>query len=156
MTTQDTENMPFFHVEKIYLKDLSFESPYTPDAFFLNEEPKVDFNLETTNVKRGPDIFESSIQVTVKVHTGEKVWFLVEVTYAGAFRIRNVPEDKMALLLGIECPTILFPYVRQVVSQTIVDGGFKPLVLDPINFAAIYHQNQARRQQNAPDGETIQ
>ncbi|MBF0612315.1 MAG: protein-export chaperone SecB [Magnetococcales bacterium] len=141
------DNQPFFHVEKIYLKDLSFESPYTPESFFINEEPKVDFNLETTNVRRGQDIYESSIQITVKVHTDEKVWFLVEVTYAGIFRMRNIPEDRMAMLLGIECPTILFPYVRQIVSQTITEGGFKPLLLDPINFAAVYQQNQMRRQQ---------
>lgn len=141
------ENTPYFHVERLYLKDLSFESPSVPDSFNFPEEPKVEFNLDSGAKKIGDNHFEVELSVTVKVTAGEKNMFLVEAVHAGLFLMRNIPEQQVPMLLGIECPSILFPYLRQVISETIINGGFKPLVLDPINFAALYHQAQQEQQQ---------
>lgn len=139
-------DQPVFHVEKLYLKDLSFESPNAPDVFRENLEPKVDFNLETGATQKGPENYESTLHVTVKVLAEGRVMFLVEVTYAGLFLLHNLPKEHVAPTLGIECPNILFPYVRQIISEMVGQGGFKPMVLDPINFAALYHQAKEKRQ----------
>lgn len=139
----DTANdQPVFHVQKLYLKDLSFESPNSPEMFRDHPEPKVDFNLSTGAVQKGSDHFEVILHVTVKVQVAERVLFLVELTYAGLFLLRNIPKDMVAPMLGIECPAILFPYVRQIVSEMVMQGGFRPMVLDPINFSALFHQSQ--------------
>lgn len=143
----DVSNQPAFHVEKLYLKDLSFESPNAPELFRADLEPKVDFNLETGVTQKGEEHFEAVVHVTVKVLAKEQVMFLVDVTYAGLFLLRNLPKEHVAPTLGIECPTILFPYVRQIISSLVTQGGFKPMVLDPINFAALFRQSQAQQQQ---------
>ncbi len=139
-------NQPVFHVEKLYLKDLSFESPNAPEVFRENLEPKVEFNLDTGASQKGPDHYESTLHITAKVVAGERVLFLVDITYAGLFVLKNLPKEHMAPTLGVECPHILFPYVRRIVSDMVVEGGFKPLLLDPINFAALYHQQQMQQQ----------
>ena len=144
--TTDTPATPVFHVEKLYLKDLSFESPNTPEMFRENLEPKVDFNLEMGTTQKSAEHYETSLHVTVKVMAGERTMFLVDLTYAGLFLLRNVPQELLAPMLGIECPTVLFPYVRQLVSEMIMQGGFRPMVLDPINFSALFHQSQQKNQ----------
>lgn len=133
-----------FHVEKLYLKDLSFESPNSPEVFRDHPEPKVDFNLATGATQKGPDHFEVTLHVTIKVGVAERTLFLVELTYAGLFLLRNIPREMVAPMLGIECPAILFPYVRQIVSEMVMQGGFRPMVLDPINFSALFHQSQQK------------
>ena len=143
--TEAEESAPAFHVEKVYLKDLSFESPNTPEIFRDHPEPQVSFNLDMGSIQKGPEHFETTLHVTVKVVAAERVMFLVEMTYAGLFLLRNVPQELLASTLGIDCPTILFPYVRQLVSEMIVQGGFRPLVLDPINFVGLFHQSQQRK-----------
>ncbi|MBF0401759.1 MAG: protein-export chaperone SecB [Magnetococcales bacterium] len=140
------DNQPAFHVEKLYLKDLSFESPNVPEMFRDHPEPKVDFNLSMGSMQKGPEHFEVTLHVTVKVLAGERTMFLVELTYAGLFLLHNIPKEMLSPMLGIECPTILFPYVRQLVSEMIMQGGFRPLVLDPINFSALFQQSQQRNQ----------
>lgn len=142
----ESSDRPIFHVEKIYLKDLSFENPNAPDVFREKTEPKVDFNLETGTTQKGPEHFESTLHATAKVLIDERIMFLVDVTYAGLFLLRNIPKEHVAPTLGIECPSILFPYVRQVVSEMVTQGGFKPMLLDPINFSALFHQAQEKRQ----------
>lgn len=137
---------PVFHVEKLYLKDLSFESPNAPDVFRDTAEPKVDFNLETGANQKGPEHYESTLHITVKVLIEGRVMFLVEVVYAGLFLLRNLPKEHIPSMLGIECPNILFPYVRQIISYMVTQGGFKPMVLDPINFAALFHQARDKHQ----------
>ena len=143
--TATAADQPVFHVEKLYLKDLSFESPNAPEMFKDNSEPKVDFNLETGANQKGPEHYESTLNVTVKVLIEDRVMFLVEVTYAGLFLLRNLPKEHLQPMLGIECPNILFPYVRQVISEMVTQGGFKPMVLDPINFASLFQQAREKR-----------
>ncbi|MBF0623686.1 MAG: protein-export chaperone SecB [Magnetococcales bacterium] len=147
-------DQPLFHVEKVYLKDFSFENPNTPEVFQVTKEPKVEFNLETGSTRKGEHHYEVTLHVTTEVKLEERTMFLVDVTYAGLFLVRNVPEQHVPLLLGVDCPGILFPYLRQVVSSTITEGGFKPLVLDPINFAALYQQQARTRQPQQDQGAT--
>ncbi|MBF0153621.1 MAG: protein-export chaperone SecB [Magnetococcales bacterium] len=137
---------PVFHVVKVYLKDLSFENPNTPDVFQITQEPRVDFNLSSNATPKEDGHFEVTLHVVTDVKLADKTMFLVDVTYAGLFLIRNVPDEHVAVLLGVDCPTILFPYLRHVISATVTEGGFKPLLLDPINFAAIFQQALAKQQ----------
>lgn len=140
---------PVFHIERLYLKDLSFESPNAPEVFLQSGEPQMEFQLETNATQKGPEHFESILHIIVKVHLQENVLFLVDVTFAGLFLLRNIPKEHIPPTLGIECPNILFPYVRRIITAQVTEGGFKPVVLDPINFAAIYQQQlQQRAQQN--------
>ncbi|MBF0132461.1 MAG: protein-export chaperone SecB [Magnetococcales bacterium] len=148
-------NQPMFNVERLYIKDLSFENPNAPEVYARHNEPTVEFNLGTGVVQKGEDRYEVTLQMNARVKEGEEVLFLVEVTYAGLFRIRNVPQEHLAPTLGIECPHIIFPYVRRVVSDLVTEGGFKPMVLDPINFAALYHQAKAREAQGDGGGVAI-
>lgn len=138
---------PVFHIEKLYLKDLSFESPNTPGVFVEAGEPQLELQLETRVAQKGPEHYESILHVTVKVHLESKILFLVDVTYAGLFLLRNIPQEHIAPTMGIECPNILFPYVRRIISDQVTEGGFKPVVLDPINFAALYQQQLQQQSQ---------
>ncbi|MBF0380363.1 MAG: protein-export chaperone SecB [Magnetococcales bacterium] len=137
---EKSAEQPAFHVEKLYIKDLSYESPNSPDIFQNLGEPKVEFNLDTGATQKGEVHYEATLHVTVTVKNAEQTLFIIEISYGGLFQIRNFSKDQVDALLGIECPTILFPYVRRVVSDLVTEGGFKPLVLDPINFAAVFHQ----------------
>lgn len=145
--TSPSSSQPVFHVERLYIKDLSFENPNAPEVYSRHSDPKVEFNLGTGAAQKGEDRYEVTLQVHVRVKEGEEVLFLVEVTYAGLFLIRNLPQEHMGPTLGIECPHIMFPYVRRIISDLVIEGGFKPMVLDPINFAVIYHQSKAREAQ---------
>jgi preprotein translocase subunit SecB len=140
---EQDSNQPAFHVEKLYIKDLSYESPNSPDIFQNLGGPKVEFNLDTGAAQKGPEHFEATLHVTVTVKNDEKTLFVIEVVYGGIFMIRNFAKEQVDALLGIECPTIIFPYVRRVVSDLVSEGGFKPLILDPINFSALFHQARA-------------
>ncbi|MEO5347697.1 MAG: protein-export chaperone SecB [Magnetococcus sp. YQC-9] len=149
-SNQSAPDQPIFRIEKIYLKDLSFESPNAPESFRDPGEPRTEYQLETSASQKGADHFESLLHVTVKVLIGDSVLFLVDVTYGGLFLMHNIPAEHISPMLGIECPNILFPFVRQLVASLVTEGGFTPVVLDPINFMAIYQQQlqqQAQRQQ---------
>ncbi|MEO5377414.1 MAG: protein-export chaperone SecB [Magnetococcus sp. DMHC-6] len=137
-------NQTVFHVERIYLKDLSFENPHAPESLREKPDPKMDFNLDTSAVKKGPEHFEVSLHLSIKVKSGDKIMFLVDVTQAGLFLLRHFPEEHLAMTLGIECPHILFPFARQVIAHLVGEGGFQPLILDPINFASLFQQARAR------------
>jgi preprotein translocase subunit SecB len=133
---------PVFSIEKVYVKDLSLEIPNAPQAFLEREAPTVDIQLHhnSTGVEEG--VYQTLLTVTVTAKVGEKTLFLVEAGQAGIFVIRNVPAAELEAVLAIACPNILFPYVREVVSDTVTRAGFPPVVLSPVNFEAIY---QAQR-----------
>ncbi|GAB0058811.1 Protein-export protein SecB [Candidatus Magnetaquicoccaceae bacterium FCR-1] len=140
---------PVFRVEKLYLKDLSFENPNAPESFRDPGEPRTEYQLESNATQKGPEHFEATLHITVKVLVGEVTLFLVDVTYAGLFLMRNIPREHIAPMLGIECPNIIFPFARQVVASLVTEGGYTPVVLDPINFMALYQQQLQQRQQEA-------
>lgn len=141
---------PLFRLEKLYLKDLSFESPNAPNAFFLqNTEPKVDMKLKLSNRKLEENHWEACIEIsaTVKDTKSDKVMFIIEIEHAGAFLLQNIPEEYLQQVLHVDCPTIIFPYTRQLVSQASVDGGFMPFLMEPMNFAGMYQNKMQQKQQ---------
>ena len=145
-----TADMPVFRLEKLYLKDLSFESPNTPDVFFLqDQEPKVEMNLKLTNKKLDEKHWEVCMEVsaTIKDTKSDKTLMVVEVEHAGAFLMENIPEEHIDQVLHVDCPTFIFPYTRQVVSQVSVDGGFMPFQMEPINFPAVYQSKKQKAQE---------
>ncbi|SEN20524.1 protein-export chaperone SecB [Nitrosomonas marina] len=138
------QQQPAFNIEKIYVKDLSLEIPNAPGIFLEREAPQVNLQLNTQNnvVKEG--LYEVLVMVTVTAKVKDQVMFLVEVQQAGIFRISNVPENEIGPVLGIGCPNILFPYVREAVSDVVTRAGFPPVILNPVNFEAVYNQSQQR------------
>jgi len=143
MTEAAQENtQPVFNIEKIYVKDLSVEIPHAPQIFLERENPQIDIQLhpQATSVEEG--VFEVVITATVTSKIGEKVMFLVEVKQAGLFRIANLPSGDMEAILAVMCPNILFPYLRETVSSLTVRAGFPPVLLNPINFDALYQQQK--------------
>jgi len=153
MTEQEA---PSFAIEKLYVKDLSLEVPNAPGIFLERESPEVAIQLQTEIGSLGEDAYEVTLTVTTTAKVGEKTVFLVEVGQAGIFRIKNVPEENMASLLSIACPNILFPYVREVVSDAISRAGFAPVILQPVNFEAMYAERLQQEQAAATGPETIQ
>ena len=147
------EAAPVFRLEKLYLKDLSFENPNAPEAFFLqNPEHNVDMKLKLTNKKVDENHWEVCLEVsaTIKDTTSDKVMFIMEIEHAGAFFLQNIPEEYLQQVLHVDCPTILFPYTRQIASQASIDGGFMPFLMEPINFAGMY-QSKMKQQQEKQD-----
>ena len=143
MTEAAQENtQPVFNMEKIYVKDLSLEIPHAPQIFLERENPQIDIQLlpQATSIEEG--VFEVLITATVTSKIGEKVMFLVEVKQAGIFRIRNLPSGDMEAILAVMCPNILFPYLRETVSSLTVRAGFPQVLLNPINFDALYQQRK--------------
>ena len=144
------ENMPVFRLEKLYLKDLSFESPNTPEVFFLqDQEPKVEMNLKMTNKKVDDKHWEICLEIsaTITDTKSDKTLMIVEVEHAAAFLMENIPEEHIEQVLHVDCPTILFPYTRQIISQVTVDGGFMPFLMEPINFPALYQSKKQKAQE---------
>lgn len=149
--SNDTQEQPQFQIEKVYTKDISFENPKAPHVFGVEGQPKIELGLNVSNQQVGDDHWEVSLKVSVlaRDNQDDNVLFEVEAEQAGIFLIKNVPEERMASLLSVDCPTVIFPYLRQVVSQLVGDGGFMPLILEPINFAALYQSSLEQQQQPA-------
>jgi preprotein translocase subunit SecB len=146
MTEQEA---PSFAIEKLYVKDLSLEVPNAPEIFLERESPEVSIQLQTAIAGVGENAYEVTLTVTVTAKLGEKTVFLVEVGQAGIFRIKNVPEENMNSLLSIACPNILFPYAREVVSQSVTSAGFAPVILQPVNFEALFAERVRQEQEAA-------
>jgi len=144
---------PTFSIEKLYVKDLSLEVPNAPEVFLDRETPEMGVQLQTGVKGLGEGVFEVSLTVTVTSKLGEKTVFLVEVAQAGIFRVQNVPEDNIQPLLAIACPNILFPYAREVVSDAVTRAGFLPVLLQPVNFEALYAARVQQEQEAATTAE---
>ena len=139
---QPQSNQPLFSIEKVYVKDLSLEIPNAPQVFLEREAPQVDIQLHHNSTGIDEGVYQTVLTVTVTAKVGDKTLFLVEAAQAGIFIARNIPPQELEAVLGIACPNILFPYVREVISETTVRGGFPPVILSPVNFEAIF---QAQR-----------
>ena len=140
--SEPAQDQPVFSIEKLYVKDLSLEIPNAPQIFLEREAPQVDVQIQTQGKAVQEGIYHVVLSITVTANLGERTVFLVEVAQAGIFQIRNVPESDLESVLGIACPNILFPYAREVVSDAVTRAGFPPVVLNPINFEALYQQRQ--------------
>jgi len=141
MTDQQAAQ-PVFMIEKIFVKDLSVEVPNAPAIFLEREAPQIDIQLNTQSAPVDEGIYLSELTVTATAKIGDKTAFLVEVKQAGIFRIQNVPNDALEPMLGIGCPNILYPYAREAVSDAVLRAGFPPLMLQPVNFEAMYMQQR--------------
>ena len=131
-------------IEKIYVKDLSLENPGAPQSFRLDVAPQIEVGLRTVSEALEPNVYESVLTMTVTARANDKTVFLVEASQAGIFTIRGVGDDQIALLLATHCPTVLFPYVRETIADATTRMGFPPIHLAPINFEALYAQQQAQ------------
>ena len=129
-----------FTIDKIYVKDLSLENPGSPQSFQSQEQPQVEVGLRTRGEQVQPDVYECVLTVTLTAKVGDKTLFLVEASQAGIFTIRGVAPDQMQPVIAINCPTVLFPYVRETLADAVVRAGFPPVHLAPINFEAVYAQ----------------
>jgi preprotein translocase subunit SecB len=140
--TEAQTNQPVFSIEKVYIKDLSLEIPNAPQVYLEREAPTVDIQLHHNSTGVEDGVYETVLTVTVTAKVKDKTMFLVEAAQAGIFVARNIPPGELEAVLGIACPNILFPYVREAISDVVVRGGFPPVILSPVNFEAIY---QAQR-----------
>jgi preprotein translocase subunit SecB len=151
MAEENAQPEKQFALQKIYLKDVSFETPNSPEIFTLKWDPKVEFNLSSNAQQLQENLFEVGITITLTIKVGEKTAYLVEVCQAGIFALAGFEEQELGPLLGSYCPNVLFPYAREAVSDLVTKGGFPPMLLAPINFDALYmqHLQQMQQQQSA-------
>ncbi|MFM2397681.1 MAG: hypothetical protein RLZZ144_931 [Pseudomonadota bacterium] len=137
-----------FNIEKLYVKDLSLEIPHAPGIFLERENPQIDLQLHTSAIAVEEGVYEVTVMVTVtaKLPEKDKVMFLIEAKQAGIFQARHIPATEIETVLAVMCPNILYPYLREVVSDLAVRAGFAPVVLNPINFEALYQQQKQQAQ----------
>ena len=137
-----------FLLQHIYIKDLSFESPGSPEVFQAGQvEPQTELNIRNGNVDLGNKLYEVTLHINVHAKHNDKTIFLTEVDQAGIFQISGYTPEEINMLLGTHCPATLFPFARETISSLISKGGFPPLLLQPISFDALYAR--AREQQAA-------
>jgi len=141
---QDGGTTAQLSIEKIYVKDLSLENPGSPQSFQMTEAPQIEIGLRTRGEQVAPDMYECVLTLTVTARSGDKTVFLVEAAQAGVFAIRGVPPNQLQPVLGIHCPTVLFPYARETIADATMRAGFPPVQLAPINFEALYQQQLAQ------------
>lgn len=132
-----------FQIQRVYLKEASLEQPNSPAILLEQEQPTVDIQLGVNAVPVAEGVFEVAVTATVQTKIKDKTVFLVEVTQAGIFEIRNLPDEQMGPVMGIACPQIVYPYLRGNVADVIQRAGFPPVHLSEINFQAMYEQQQA-------------
>ena len=140
-----------FALERIYLKDASFESPGSPNSFRVGWKPKINLELNTKHgMVEGGDLWEVVLGLTVTAKTeNDEVMYLAEVQQAGIFYISGLEEERLAHTLGSFCPSVLFPYAREAIDSLVLNGSFPPLMLSPVNFDALFEQtrlNKARQE----------
>lgn len=138
------QQQTIFNIEKLYVKDLSLEVPHAPNIFLEREAPQIDLQLNTNHAEIDQGIFEVTITITLTAKLGkqDKVMFLIEATQGGIFRLQNIPEGELEAVLAIVCPNILYPYIREVVTDVSVRAGFAPVLLNPVNFEVLYQQSK--------------
>jgi preprotein translocase subunit SecB len=155
-TMSDQNKQPFFNIQRVYLKDLSLEQPNSPAIFLEQDMPSVEVEVDVKADRLAESIFEVAVTGTVTAKVAEKVAFLIEAKQAGIFDIRNIPADQVDPLVGIACPTIIFPYLRSNIADAITRAGFPPIHLAEINFQALYEQRLAQMgaQNEASNGAT--
>jgi preprotein translocase subunit SecB len=141
-TAQPEEPKREFSLQRIYTKDISFETPNSPDIFKKTWKPESSVNLNTEVTKLGDDVFEILLTVTITTKIEDQTAYLAEVKQAGIFGIKGFPEQEVGPLMGSYCPNLLFPYVREVVTDLVTKGSFPQMVLQPVNFDALYAQHQ--------------
>lgn len=151
MANEPQQSTPSFQIEKIYVKDLSLEIPNAPQAFLQEAQPQLEVQIHTEGGAFAEGYYHVTVSATVTAKAAERTLFLAEAVQAGIFAVRNVPAQELDPLLGVGCPTILFPYLRETISDLIIRGGFPPVLLAPVSFEALYMQ-RLQQQGRAPGG----
>jgi len=146
---QDNENKPSFSLQRTYVKDLSVEMPNAPQIFLEQETPAVEVDINVGAQRLSESIFETTVLATVTTRINDQILYLVEATQAGIFEAANIPDDQLNPLLGIVCPTMLYPYLRATVADAINRTSLPPLHLSEVNFQRLYEQRAAEAQQQA-------
>ena len=149
----EEQQQPSFQIEKIYVKDVSLEIPGAPQVFLEAQGPQLEIQVRNESAQFSDGLFEVVVTVTVTAKAADRTLFLAEVAQAGIFSVRGVPQADIEPLLAVACPTILYPYARETVSDLITRGGFPPVLLAPVSFEALYAQ---RKQQLAQAGPRIE
>lgn len=146
-------NTPQVGVIAQYVKDLSFENPSAPAVYQWQGQPHMDVQVNIGTQPVGSDVHEVQLKIDVTARANEGTAFQVELLYAGLFAMRNIPEEQLQPFLLAEGPRLLFPFARQIISDTVLHGGFPPLLLDPIDFGGLYMQRAAQAQAEATGGQ---
>ena len=141
------QNQPQFNIEKLYVKDLSVEVPHSPGIFLEKEMPRVELKLNNESAKINDETYEVVVTAVVTAQLQDKVVFLIEAHHAGIFRLRNIPDSELEPALEVLCPNIIYPYLRELVSESSVRAGFSPVLLSPVDFNALYTQKQQQQAQ---------
>ncbi len=141
-----------FDIQRMYLKDASFESPSSPQVFTKQYQPESNVELNTLHRLLQDNIYEVELNLTLTVKIDGAVAYLVEIKYAGIFTIAGYPDDQLDHLLASYCPNLLFPFARELISDLVVKGGFPQMLLAPINFDALYLQTLEERKKAATEG----
>jgi preprotein translocase subunit SecB len=145
----DKSKEPGFRIQRIYLKDLSLEQPNAPQILLITSEPVVQVEIDVAVSPLSGEIFEVALSATVTATVDSKVLFLVEAKQAGIFEFSNIPAEQVDPMLGIACPTILYPYLRSNIADVISRAGFQPIHLNEINFHGMYEHRLMQAQQAA-------
>lgn len=132
-------------LQKIYVKDLSFESPRAPDVFRTTTSPQTQLNIRSSNKELDAENVEVTLTLTVESKENEETLFLIEISQSGIFLVKGYTADERAVLIGSFCPATLYPFAREAISDIAVKGGFPQLLLQPINFDALYAQAVRQR-----------
>lgn len=143
-------NAPSYSIVGQYIRDLSFENPGAPASVMqAGPNPQFSVGINVGVKKQADDVYAVELNLTAKAERDDNVLFNVELVYGGVFRLRNIPENQLPPLLMVECPRMLFPFARQVLATTVQLGGFPPLMMEPVDFNALYLQNLRNLQAQA-------
>jgi len=149
-----TQEQPEFRMLKMYVKDLSFENPQAPQVFTQprKSEAKIELNLDLRNRKIDEYNYEVSLHIVAKLVADDAAapLFVIEVEHAGLFMMKNIPAEHFEAIQAVDCPALLFPFTRQIICQAVLEGGFQPFLMEPVNFMALYQNSKARRQNTPP------
>jgi preprotein translocase subunit SecB len=140
VSTPEPQQQPTFQIEKVYVKDLSLELPNAPQVFLEATQPQLEVQIHNDARQIADGMYEAVVTVTVTARAGDKTVFLAEAAQAGIFTVRGIPATDLDPLLGIACPNVLYPYVREAISDLVTRGGFPPVLLAPVSFEALYAQ----------------
>ncbi len=146
----EADALPQLNVLAQYTKDFSFENPNAPKSLAPSQQqPTINIQINVNANPISPDEYEVALKIEGKAEQSSSLLFNFELVYAGVFRIVNVPQENLHPLVMIECPRLLFPFAREIIASAVRNGGFPPLLLDPVDFVGLYRQNMARAQQSA-------
>lgn len=149
----EEQRAPTMNILAQYVKDLSFENPHAPNSLRPREKaPEINININVNPKPLSETDFEVELKLDATAKDGEELLFNAELVYAGVFRITDMPQEMLQMAVLIECPRMLFPFARQIMADATRNGSFPPLMIDPVDFAALYSQRVAQAQAEAPQG----